>query len=171
MSDRLRIVSHFPGRLRVRSKTFRMLPEIADDVAQRLREEGGVSNVEIVRRTGSLLVHYEPRVVELPRLVELLVRAGGLHGLEMDASDDHVEHPRPGAILRETLDRLDDEMRAAAGGKADLRTAIPGTLAAAGLAKLMFGHRRIPEWYDMMFWAFVTFVNLNPPEPGTSSTR
>jgi hypothetical protein len=118
-----------------------------------------------------LLVHYEPRVVELPRLVELLVRAGGLHGLEMDANVDDLERPRPGAILRETLDRLDHEVRVAARGKGDLRTAIPGTLAAAGLAKLVFGHRRVPEWYDMMFWAFVTFVNLNPPETGKTSPR
>ena len=28
--DELRIVSHFPGRLRVRAETFRVLPEVAE---------------------------------------------------------------------------------------------------------------------------------------------
>src|SRR5262249_12499114 len=85
--DRLRFVSHFPGRLRVRATTFRVLPDVADGVAQRLREEPGVSSVEVARVTGSILVHYDPRVVEMPRLAQLLVRLGGLHGLEVDAGD------------------------------------------------------------------------------------
>jgi hypothetical protein len=171
MMDRLRLVSHFPGRLRVRAKTFRMLPEVADDVAQRLREEDGVSSVEVVSRTGSLLIHYEPRVVELPRLVEILVRAGGLHGLEVDADTVDPNRPRPGSIVRGILDRWDDAVRARADGKLDLRTAVPGALATTGIGIFLFGRRRIPEWYDLLFWSFVTFVNLNPADGKNAQAR
>jgi hypothetical protein len=155
--------------MRVRARTFRVLPEVAAEVAQRLREEPGVQEVEVVARTGSLLIHYSPRAIELPRLVEVLVRSSGLHGLEVDVDAGAVMRPRPGSVVRDTLSRWDDALRGAASGKADLRTAVPGTLAAAGIGVLLFGRRRVPEWYDLMFWSFVTFVNLNPPETRDAS--
>jgi hypothetical protein len=46
----------------------------------------------------------------------------------------------------------------------DLRAAVPGSLAAGGLAMLLFGRRMTPAWYDMIFWSFVTFMNLNRPK-------
>ena len=34
---------------------------------------------------------------------------------------------------------------------------------ASGLGKLLTGGAtRVPEWYDLLFWSFVTFSNLNP---------
>jgi hypothetical protein len=29
---------------------------------------------------------------------------------------------------------------------------------------LFAGRRLVPAWYDLLFWSFVTFVNLNPPQ-------
>ena len=74
--DHLRLVSHFPGRLRVRAETFRALPGAAEEVAARIAEEPGVTEVKTSPVTGSMLVLYEPRVLQLPRLVQALVRAG-----------------------------------------------------------------------------------------------
>ncbi len=160
--NRLRLVSHFPGRLRVRSQTFRMLTEVADAVAQRVREEPGVSRVDNSPLTGSMLITYEPATIQLSRIVDLLVRVGGLHGLEMDAGVDASGVPRPGKRIRELLDDWDRIVQRASSGKMDLRSALPGALAAAGVGVFLFGRRRVPEWYDLLFWSFVTFVNLNP---------
>ncbi len=171
MSDRLHLVSHFPGRLRVRADTFRVLPEVAADVTQRLLEEPGVAEVAGATRTGSLVITYDPTTVQLTRIVQLLVRLGGLHGLEVDVRTEEMDRlPRPGARVRDLLGAWDRVARHAMKGNLDLRTAIPGTLAAAGLGILFFGKRRTPEWYDLLFWSFVTFVNLNQPD-GTSATR
>ena len=54
--DRLRLVSHFPGRLRVRAEMFRVMPEVADEVVARLRQEPAVTGTESSAVTGSLLV-------------------------------------------------------------------------------------------------------------------
>jgi len=142
-----------------------VLPEIGDTVAQRLREEQGVSQVDASRLTGSLLIAYDPHVVQLPRIVEVLVRVGGLHGLEVDVGADVTHVPRPGERLRDLLGQWDRIVRNAAGGQIDLRGAVPGALAATGIGLFLAGRRRIPEWYDLLFWSFVTFVNLNPPKP------
>ena len=86
--DRLRLVSHFPGRLRVRAEMFRVMPEVADEVVARLRQEPAVTGTETSPITGSLLVLYDPGALQLPRLVQLIVRTGRLGGLEVDASED-----------------------------------------------------------------------------------
>jgi hypothetical protein len=162
--DRLQLVSHFPGRLRVRAETFRTLPEVGDEVAARVKEEPGVLEVKASPLTGSLLVLYEPRELQLPRLVQVLVRAGGLRGIEVDASEDWSKQPPQGRRVRETLGAWNRSVQDLTRGKVDVRTAVPGSLAAAGAAMFLAGRRRIPEWYDLLFWAFVTFSNLNPPD-------
>jgi hypothetical protein len=157
-------VSHFPGRLRVRAEKFRVLPEVADEVAARVAAEPGVREVKTSRVTGSLLVLYEPRELQLPRLVQLLVRAGSLAGIEVDSNGDWMGQPSQGARVRETLGGFNQALRTLTSGRVDLRSAVPGTLAATGAALFLAGRRRIPEWYDLLFWAFVTFSNLNRPD-------
>jgi hypothetical protein len=169
-SQRLRLVSHFPGRLRVRCETFRVLPEVAESVAQRVREEDGVASVDHSTRTGSLLVLYEPRTVQLPRIVDLLIRVGGLHGLEVDVGSD-PSREAPGMRVRELLDQWDRLVKDSAKGNVDLRTLIPGALAATGIGIFLFHDRRLPYWYDFMFWSFVTFVNLNLPKQQQRAER
>jgi hypothetical protein len=156
----LRLVSHFPGRLRVRAEVFRVLPEVAEGVQKSLSEENGVLSVSASKTTGSMLIAYDPQELQLPRLVALLVRAGGLHGLEVDAASEaaHLDGPR----VRAAFGRFNDLVKGASRGKVDLKVAVPGTLAAAGFARLVFGNRRVPEWYDLLFWSFVIFSGLNP---------
>jgi hypothetical protein len=150
--------------LRVRAETFRVLPEVADEVAARVGAEPGVSDVKTGRLTGSLLIVYEPRQLQLPRLVQILVRVGGLRGIEVDSSAEWATQPTHGTRVRESLGALNQSLRKKTSGAVDLRAALPGTLAATGAAMFLAGRRRIPEWYDLIFWAFVTFSNLNRPD-------
>ena len=161
--DRLRLVSHFPGRLRVRAQAFRELPDVAKEVADRIADEPGVREVQTSLVTGSLLVLYEPRELQLTKLVQLLVRVGGLRGIEVDASEDWSKHPPQGQRVREAVGGWNRTLQKLTSGKVDMRTAVPGSLAATGVAMFLAGRRRIPEWYDLLFWAFVTFSNVNRP--------
>ena len=163
-SDKLRIVSHFPGRLRVRAETFRILPEIANEVAERLAEQPGVTSARSVPLTGSLVVTYDPRQLQLLELVQNLVRLGGLHGIEVDAGSDEVlRGPDTGQKVRRVLSDFNSSLRIGTKDAVDLNAAMPATLAALGIATLIWGNRRLPEWYDFMFWSFTTFQQLNPP--------
>jgi Heavy metal associated domain 2 len=166
--DRLRLVSHFPGRLRVRAEMFRVMPEIADEVAMRLREEPAVTGAETSRVTGSLLVTYDPDAMQLPRLVQLIVRTGRLGGLEVDASGDWTQREPPGERVRLAMERLNAHLREVSGGRLDGRVAVPGALLAGGLA-LLFRAPVVPNWWDLTFWAYSTFHNMNPP-PGKPPT-
>jgi hypothetical protein len=158
--DRLRVVAHLPGRLRVRAETFRVLPEVASDVVSRVQAEPGVTSASASELTGSVLVLYDPRRTQILRLLRTIVLTGGLAGVEVDRAERRGG-ASPGDRMRGAFERLDAAARTAAEGKLDLRTAVPGTLALLGLGKLLGGPVREPEWYDLMFWSFVTFANLN----------
>ncbi|HEY8041237.1 MAG TPA: hypothetical protein VIF15_15630 [Polyangiaceae bacterium] len=162
--DRLRLVSHFPGRLRVRAEMFRVMPEVADEVAAKLREEPAVTATETSRVTGSLLVTYDPGALQLPRLVQIIVRAGGLGGLEVDASGDWTTREPPGERIRVAFEQLNQRMREVSGGRLDGRVAVPGALLAGGMA-LLFTRPMLPNWWDLTFWAYTTFHNMNPHPP------
>jgi hypothetical protein len=166
--DRLRLVSHFPGRLRVRAEMFRVMPEVADEVAARLRQEPAVTGTETSPVTGSLLVLYDPGALQLPRLVQLIVRTGRLGGLEVDASEDWTKREPPGERLRVTLEQLNLRMREATGGRLDGRVAVPAALLVGGLG-LLLRAPIVPNWWDLTFWAYTTFHNMNPhpPRPAT----
>ncbi len=162
MGEQLKIVSHFPGRLRVRAKAFREAAR-GDDVVAQLREDTGVTSATCTPLTGSVLVEYDARVVQLPQLVQRIVRLGGLEGVE---ADHHGGEPRfTGPAIREALDRWNGSMIGATKGRLDARVAIPTTLAGLGVLTFLFGRRRRPEWYDLVFWSFVTFQNLNHLAP------
>jgi hypothetical protein len=169
--DRLELVSHFSGRLRVRATTFRVLPEVASAVVEELRGLEGVTDCSASPITGSVLIHYEPSKVQLPRIVSTIVRAGGLHGLALVTPPDNDTKPTPGTKIRDFLGNVDNHARVASKGKFDLRTGIPAALWGTGLAVFLARRRRIPEWYDLVFWGFVTFSNMNPRASETDSER
>ena len=161
--DRLRIVSHYPGRLRVRAETFRVLPEVGEQVVQRIAGEPGVSEATTSAVTGSLLVTYDPRQLQLPRLIGLLVRAGGLHGVEIEPPDPSEKPSRGGDRIRHAADRVNQALRAASSGRLDANIALPASLFATGLFVLLTRRGpRVPGWYDLVFWGLMTFLNLNP---------
>lgn len=159
--SRLRVVSHFPGRLRVRAEPFRD-PAFGKEVADQIGEEQGVMEASVVNLTGSLLVIYEASKVQLPWLVQLIVRVGGLDGLETDHNG--LAREAGGPMIKATLGRWNGAVMDATRGRLDARTAVPATLAGLGVLTLLFGRRRLPEWYDLVFWSFTTFMNFNMPQ-------
>jgi hypothetical protein len=145
----------------VRAETFRVLPEVAGEVVERVAAEPGVTSATVSPITGSVLVLYDPHKTQVLPLLRTIVVTGGLAGLAVDHVAPTTGDP-PGDRVRGLLGRLDDRVREVASGRIDLRTAVPATLAVLGLNKLLTGVVREPEWYDLIFWSFVTFSNLNP---------
>jgi hypothetical protein len=145
------------------------MPEVADEVVARLRQEPAVTGTESSAVTGSLLVLYDPGALQLPRLVQLIVRTGRLGGLEVDSSGDWAKREPPGDRLRATFGQLNQRMREASGGRLDGRVAIPAALLAGGLG-LLLRAPIVPNWWDLTFWAYTTFHNMNP-HPGRAPAR
>ncbi len=169
--DRLRLVSHYPGRLRVRADVFHDRPEVGDEVARAVGEEPGVTSAKATALTGSLLVTYDPRAIQLPKLVQTLIRLGGLHGIAVDEADAWREHPDQGDRVRAAFAAANGALLGGSRGAIDMRTLFPAALAGTGVALFLSGRRRAPEWYDLLNWALMTFWNMNPREGGAQRSR
>lgn len=169
--DRLRLVSHYPGRLRVRADVFHERPEIGEEVARVIGEEPGVTSANATALTGSLLVIYDPRVLQLPKLVQTLIRLGGLHGIAVDEADAWRDRPDQGDNVRAAFAAVNGALLGGSRGAIDMRTLFPAALAGTGVALFLSGRRRAPEWYDLLNWALMTFWNMNPRDGGTERSR
>ena len=162
--DRLAVVHHFPGRFRVRAERFRISPEVMTKVTERLEAEEGVVGVRAAPLTGSLVVAYDASRIELPRLIHAILEEGGFSGVQTDSPIEGLPVETQGARIRGALGKLNDAIQTGSRGRLDLRTAAPGALAGFGLLRLLLGGgQRLPAWYDLVFWSYVTFTNLNPP--------
>ena len=71
-----RIVSHAPGRMRIRLQREHRDPDLLADIEERLGARGGVSSVSADARTGSVLVHYDRQALTKENLVEMLFDVG-----------------------------------------------------------------------------------------------
>ena len=172
--DRLEIVSHYPGRLRVRAEAFRALPEVADEVVEHLCAREGIRGARAVRTTGSLVIEYDPRAIQLPELVQEVLRTSGIGAIAGDLAERDRSPALDGDGVRRALGALRERVLGGSDRQVDLKVAVPGALASTGLLMFLGGRRRIPEWYDLLFWSFVSFVNLNPPggaELGPATSR
>jgi copper chaperone CopZ len=69
-------IHHVPGRLRVRTESFRCRANLAEAARARLSGLDGVSDVAINPRSGSITVRYEPGRCTQAELLGVLEEAG-----------------------------------------------------------------------------------------------
>ena len=63
--DEFTVIHALPGRVRLKVAGIKNNPGLAQEIKQRLSSKAGVSRVQINPITGSVLMHYDPRVVDL----------------------------------------------------------------------------------------------------------
>jgi len=167
--DKIQLVSHFPGRFRVRAGKFREEPDAREAVVKRLRGEPGVVSVHASALTGSILVTYDPRTVQIEALLAVLLSASNLSGIAADAQASPHGTTALAGRVKQTFASMDVNLFRAASGKLDLRTAVPGALLLSGVTTLLVKSLVMPQWYDLVFWSYVTFNNLHLGNRGPSS--
>ncbi|MBK1731397.1 heavy-metal-associated domain-containing protein [Thiococcus pfennigii] len=69
-------IHHIPGRLRIRSGSFRCRSAAAQVAEDRLMALDGVTHVRLNPRAGSITVQYDPAQVTRSRILEALDEAG-----------------------------------------------------------------------------------------------
>jgi hypothetical protein len=162
--EALELVHHHPGRLRVRARAFEKGPagdEVVTRVRQRLDGMTGVLNAAFTRSTGSVLVLYEPGIVEPDEIVAEIADAA-----DLDLPGPETRDPRrPALIAIGVAEELDAAVQELSGRRVDLASLVPAAL--AGLAAFSwFRHpeTRLPRWDNLAYWSFNVFTLLNRRE-------
>ncbi len=158
--DLLELAHHHPGRLRVRADVLCGNTELAAEVIEALDGVSGITQVSHNARTGSLLVAYEPGLVEPDAIAARIAAVARL----ISPFDPRAARPvfRPaGAVIDGTrgLNAIAGELT---GGRADLRSIIPAALAGAAAYSFAFGKGpRLPRWDNLLWWSYSVFASLH----------
>lgn len=179
-------ISHFlPGRVRVRLPRLKGNVFLAGEVERTLAAIAGIHHVEASTTTGSVLVLYELDLLESLDIaaIGMLMELAGMLGLSCEHSDmdtlqtwlhmaAHGTRPGMPTTLGSESDiaawcsNLNAGVTRVTGGWGELRTLVPLTLAFLGLRSLLLTQQLLfPTWYDYLWFAFSTYMVLNPSRP------
>jgi hypothetical protein len=178
--ERLVLVHHHPGRIRVRATIFRgdsprdLSPDeskpdaathasasVAAKALAALEAEPGVLSVVHRKATGSILIEYEPGHAEPDRIIARLADIAGLDGPLDDAEARRRADP-PALIAIDVARELNEIAHELTGFRADLRSIIPAAM--TGLAAYSFvtsKEPRLPRWDNLLWWSYSVFTQLH----------
>jgi hypothetical protein len=181
-----------PGRTRLRLGGPPLAEDQAARLAQALAALPGMREVEINRRTGSVLATHEREVAS----AEVLTRAGAAIEAEgpPPASEAPPEAKAPGAEGEPPCERvseiaveiarlfrgLNHDLCEATDGQLDLGVLATLTFLGAGVAQIASAKQiPPPPWFNLAWWGFRTFMTLEQaavngdrdPAPGNGTVK
>jgi hypothetical protein len=166
--EALRLIHHHPGRLRLRARAFEGSPARVDLVRARLDAVPGVTGVDHSLLTGSLLVTYEPGMIEPDVLVAHVAEAADLDLPRPDVPDPN----RAGIIAIEAVRELDGAIEELTGHRASLKTIIPAALAGLSIYSwIEHPEHRLPRWDNLLYWSYNVFSQLHRREIEAAEDR
>ena len=163
-AERLRVVHHHPGRIRVRSAVFRDGGELADKVRRRVAASPGFRALSHNPVSGSLLIEYQVGELDTEALLAEVAAEAGLAGV-WDGLDGRGEPIDLAAAIAQGARAVNRVVREATSDRADLGVIIPGALLAAAVASLIL-RPDLPRWESLLYWSFTFFRDLNPSSEG-----
>ena len=179
-----RIVSHAPGRMRVRLHPEHRDPAALKKIEQDLGGRAGIASVSADPRTGSVLVHYEDTSVSKDDLLDMLYDVGvvarDLLGADEVPEDLGVEsadrgvapHSRGATGILDAVTDLDHRISRLTGGKLDLKLLVPASFGLLALRQVMInglGLGQVPG-YVLLWYTFDSFYKLHQRK-ATSAIR
>jgi hypothetical protein len=95
---------HVPGRLRVRIPQLKQRPYRMKKVHEALKDHAGIERIEHRHTTGSVVVRYDPDVLDDTRILSALTHGGLLD--ETEVIESRREHRRTGDKAGAAVSRI-----------------------------------------------------------------
>jgi hypothetical protein len=163
----LELAHHHPGRIRVRSDALRSRD--AHDAAstkrrrieEALEKRHGVLSVRSNAGSGSVLVEYEPGVMEPDALVAEIAHAADLEPPPPESDRKRRAPRRSAAVMIGAARRMNAFVDDLTGGRADLRDLVPIAMLALAAYSSVVRKDPLPRWDNLTYWAFSLFQSLH----------
>jgi hypothetical protein len=171
IDEPLRLVHHHPGYLRIRAGIF-IEPE--DDspavtAAQTAAETcPGFRSWTLNPKTGSVVVEYDPSMLEADDLLNHIAKSAGLRGVENSTSSKMNRQELVSAFL-DTVQDVNRVVSELTGERADLRELVPVALAATSVVSFLLNEDRgrLPQWSSALYRSYRVFMQWHRPEVRT----
>ncbi len=167
----LRLLHHHPGYLRVQAAVF--LEPAADSplvtsAQADVESTPGVHAWAHQPKTGTVVVQYDPAVIDADDLLQHIAKTAGLRGVEQVTGSLPHRREIVGTFL-ETVQGVNQVVGQLTGHKADLRELVPVALAATSVVSFVLNEKRgrIPEWSGALYHSYRVFMQWHRTEVRT----
>ncbi len=159
--EAIELVHHHPGRLRLRASVFEGESQEFARAQAVLDAMPGIAGVEHNARTGSVLIRYEPGLVEPDAVVAAVAEAA-----DLDLPRERVRDPNKPALVAIGVTReLNAAVAQITGGRADLKSLVPAAMIGVGVFSFFAGKGpRLPRWDNLVYWGYQVFTSLHRAE-------
>lgn len=147
-SNKVTVKHAIPGRVRVASERLKK-SEVGEVLLDQLEKVDGIESIKINTQTGSLLLNYNPEMLEEEILIMALITL----------IEEKKEHKKNSSTLFSELklmkESVDYALMEKTGGKLDLKGAIPAVLIAVAIKKLITTKTLgTPSSLTLLYWAY-----------------
>src|SRR5208283_6187264 len=84
-------IHNVPGRVRIKSAVLKRNPDSVNEIRKALSTIVGIGTVDINLTTGSILIHYNPRVTNCEEIVVFLKRGGFFDSSRAMTNDEYCK--------------------------------------------------------------------------------
>ena len=161
-----RVVHAVPGRVRVKLNRDELTDEFSRELRSALLALSGVEDVRANRRTGSVVIHYDPDELDVGGLIDL-ARTANLLALDALAADPYASKQLPPSLtaqrVQRTFHEVDVRLAELSNGRWDLRSVVPAAFALLSARQILrdFGALGSAPWYVLAWYAFDSFIKLH----------
>ncbi|HYA17103.1 MAG TPA: hypothetical protein VEF06_06545 [Bryobacteraceae bacterium] len=171
LEEPLRLVHHHAGYVRVRAAAFLQAdPDNPVLTAARNAAESipGFRVWSHNPKTGSVVVQYEPGLVEADDLIRHIAKSAGLPGVEV-ATPHKMSRQEVVSDFLDMVQKINQTVSHLTGGRADLREVGPVALAAISVVSFIVNDNRgrLPQWSSALYHSYRVFMHWHRPEVRT----
>jgi hypothetical protein len=164
----LRLLHHHPGYLRVQADAFLQPAEEGSIVAlarAAIATLPGFRGWSHHPRTRSVVVEYDPDLIEADDLLQHIARRVGARGVEANAEGRRNRGELVIALL-DVVQAANGIVGQMTGERADLRELVPAALAAVSLVSFVLheDRGRLPRWDSALYHAYRIFMQWHRRE-------
>ena len=84
-------IHNVPGRVRIKNDVLKKNPGSADEIRKALSTISGIGTVDINLITGSILIHYNPKVTDGEKIAGLLESRGFFDSSKAVTNDEYLK--------------------------------------------------------------------------------
>jgi len=164
------------GRTRLRSPKLKRYPHLQRDIGKQLSALPGIRQVESNPARGSVVLHHEPFALRSAEVLAMVVEILGVATLDPEELPELLETLEETELAGASDDVVLPSFEQLA-ERLDAKTLVPATLCLLGIRSLFVADILCPpKWYDYFWFAFGTYIALNPgvippASPSTSNSH
>jgi len=165
----LQVLSRTPERIRVRLAAEYREPEVMEQIAQAMKQlVASLRQVKTTPQTGSLTLYLDPEAGSGDELFGRLEQMGLI-----EIAPDSSDLPSATRQLTGLMSTWNQRVNQWTEGTADLRFLVPMAFAMLAFRRFLVngGGLKSAPWYLLAWYAFDSFMKLNPPQAIQPETK